>query len=71
MADEFGVGLNRVPVADTVDAFNLVFSESEACVGDGSVDLIWVNGENFFALRQGGLLCGPWAESIPNSVLVD
>jgi putative spermidine/putrescine transport system substrate-binding protein len=71
LAAEFGVTLNRVPVADTVDAVNLVISEAEAGVEDGSVDLIWINGENFFTLRQADLLYGPWAESIPNSVLVD
>ncbi len=71
LSEEFGVTLNRVPVADTVDAINLVTSEAEAGVESGSVDLIWINGENFFTLRQVDLLYGPWAESIPNSVLVD
>jgi putative spermidine/putrescine transport system substrate-binding protein len=71
LLDEFGVMLNRVPVADTVDAVNLVISQAEAGVEDGSVDLIWINGENFFTLRQADLLYGPWAESIPNSALVD
>jgi putative spermidine/putrescine transport system substrate-binding protein len=71
LSDEFSVALNRVPVADTVDAVNLVISEKEAGVQDGSVDLIWINGENFFTLRQADLLYGPWAESIPNSALVN
>jgi putative spermidine/putrescine transport system substrate-binding protein len=71
LSDEFGITLNRVPVADTVDAVNLVIGEAEAGVEDGSVDLIWINGENFFTLRQADLLYGPWAESIPNSALVD
>jgi putative spermidine/putrescine transport system substrate-binding protein len=72
LRDEYGVTLNRVPVADTVDAVNLVLSEAEAGVTeDGSVDLIWINGENFFTLRQADLLYGPWAENIPNSALVD
>jgi putative spermidine/putrescine transport system substrate-binding protein len=71
LSEEFDVTLNRVPVADTVDAVNLVISEAEAGVESGSVDLIWINGENFFTLRQADLLYGPWAESIPNSVLVD
>ena len=38
---------------------------------DGSVDLLWVNGENFRALKQGSLLFGPWAQSLPNWGLVD
>ena len=38
---------------------------------DGSVDLMWVNGENFRNLKNGGLLFGPWAQSLPNWSLVD
>jgi len=72
LQSEYGITLNRVPVADTVDAVNAVLSEAEAGVAEGgSVDLIWINGENFFTLRQADLLYGPWAQDIPNSALVD
>ena len=73
LMEEYGITLNRVGLADTVDAVNQVLSEAEAGIegDDGSVDLIWINGENFFTLRQADLLYGPWAENIPNSVLVD
>lgn len=68
---EFGITLNRVPVPDAVEAVNLVLSEAEAGVDEGSVDMIWINGENFFTLKQADLLYGPWAEDIPNAELVD
>lgn len=72
LRDEFGITLNRVGVADTVDAVNLILSEAEAGITEnGAVDLIWINGENFFTLRQADLLYGPWAETIPNSALVN
>jgi len=73
LAEAYGITLNRVPVADTVDAVNQVLSEAEAGVTEdgGAVDLIWINGENFFTLQQADLLYGPWAHTIPNSVLVD
>lgn len=73
LLEEYGITLNRVPLADTADAVNQVLSEAEAGVegDDGSVDMIWINGENFFTLQQAELLYGPWAETIPNSVLVD
>jgi putative spermidine/putrescine transport system substrate-binding protein len=73
LEEEYGITLNRVPLADTVDAVNQVLSESEAGVegDDGTIDLIWINGENFFTLRQAELLYGPWAQNIPNSVHVD
>lgn len=73
LMEEYDITLNRIGVADTVDAVNQVLSEAEAGLDDdqGSIDLIWINGENFFTLKQADLLYGPWAESIPNSVLVD
>ena len=72
LADEYNITLNRVP-ANTIDIVNQVLSEAEAGVtgDDGTVDLIWINGENFFTLKQADLLYGPWAEKIPNSVYVN
>ena len=73
LMEEYGITLERVPVADTVDVVNQVISEKEAGAdGDrGSVDLIWINGENFATLQQADLLYGPWAEGMPNSGFVD
>ena len=73
LMEEYGITLNRIPLADTVDAVNQVLSEAEAGItgDDGSIDLIWINGENFFTLKQADLLYGPWARAIPNSVLVN
>lgn len=69
LAEVYGVTLNRVPLADTVDAVNQVLSEEEAGVphDEGSVDLIWINGENFKTLKQAGMLYGPWTLNVPNS----
>ena len=73
LEEEYGITLNRVPLADTVDAVNQVLSEAEAGIeGDeGSIDMIWINGENFFTLRQADLLYGPYADTLPNSVFVN
>ena len=38
---------------------------------DGSVDLVWINGENFLAMKREGLLFGPFAEALPNYAQVD
>ena len=72
LKNEFGITLKRIPVADTVDAVNQVLSESKAGVRNtgGKVDLIWINGANFYTLYQAKLLYGPWAQGIPNSSLV-
>jgi putative thiamine transport system substrate-binding protein len=37
----------------------------------GAVDLIWINGENFAAMKREGLLYGPFADRLPNWGLVD
>ena len=69
---EYGITLERVPVADTRDAINIVLSEVEAGRNrNGSVDLIWINGQNFATLKQADLLYGPWATEIPNAALVN
>ncbi|SEL73326.1 putative spermidine/putrescine transport system substrate-binding protein [Blastococcus sp. DSM 46786] len=70
-AEELGVALERVPIADTADAVNRVLSERQADVPDGEVDLIWLNGENFATGQQAGAwLCG-WTSMLPNMEYVD
>jgi putative spermidine/putrescine transport system substrate-binding protein len=69
---ELGVTLNRVPLADTADAVNAVLGQLEAGRTEGgSVDLIWINGENFATMRQADALLDGWAELLPNAALVD
>ena len=69
---EFGIELNRIPVADTVDAVNKVLSEIQAGrERGGAVDLIWINGENFQTLRQADALLADWSTRIPNARFVD
>jgi putative thiamine transport system substrate-binding protein len=68
----YGVELRHVKVTDAAEVVKRV--QTEVAAGrrtDGSVDLIWVNGENFRNLKQGGLLFGPWAEGLPNWGSVD
>lgn len=71
LRERYGITLNRVPVADTVDAVNQVLSEKEAGVQQGAVDLIWINGENFLSLKQADMLLPDWSRRIPNARLVD
>jgi putative spermidine/putrescine transport system substrate-binding protein len=71
LKDRYDITLNRVPLADTVDAVNQVLSEKQAGTDPGSVDLIWINGENFFTLKQADMLYKDWAQKIPNAKYVD
>ena len=71
LQERYGISLNRVPIADTVDAINQVLSEKQAGQDPGVIDLIWINGENFFTLKQSNLLYADWAQKIPNSAFVN
>jgi putative spermidine/putrescine transport system substrate-binding protein len=66
-----GVTLRRVPIADTADALNRVLAELQAGEQNGSVDLVWVNGENFrTGVQAEAWTCG-WTELLPNAQFVD
>ena len=71
LKERYDITLNRVPVADTVDAVNQVLSEQEAGKDPGAVDLVWINGENFASLKQANMLYPGWARQLPNARYVD
>ena len=71
LAERYGITLNRVPLADTVDAVNQVLNEKEAGINPGAIDLIWINGENFLSLKQADMLLSDWSRRLPNAALVD
>ena len=72
VAAQYGVTLRHVKLSDTAEAVRKVLAEKSAGRDDGgSVDLIWINGENFKAMKDQGLLFGPFAESLPNFAAVD
>jgi putative spermidine/putrescine transport system substrate-binding protein len=69
---DHGITLNRVPLTDTAIAVNAVLAEKQAGNLDaGSVDLLWINGENFRTMKDGGLAFCGYTDSLPNAALVD
>ncbi len=42
-------------------------AEKEAGSTEGSIDMIWINGENFFSAKENGLLYGPFTDRLPNT----
>ena len=40
--------------------------EKQANSSKGSIDMIWINGENFYSAKENGLLYGPFTEKLPN-----
>lgn len=71
-AERYGITLEHVKLAATSDAVARVLAEQQAGQTEGgAVDLIWINGENFAAMKSQGLLYGPFTETLPNWPLVD
>lgn len=70
--EQYGITLNMVPISDATEYINKVLGEKEAGQDtSGSVDLVWVNGENFRTMRQGDLLYGRWSQFLPNAAYVN
>lgn len=68
----YGVTVNHVKLKDTAEAVTRVVAEKAAVRNEGgSVDLIWINGPNFLAMKAQGLLHGPVTPALPNGRYVD
>lgn len=68
--DQYGIELVHVKVGDIADSISRLLSEKSAGA-QGSIDLMWINGENFANAKENGLLYGPWAQQVPNYNLLD
>jgi putative thiamine transport system substrate-binding protein len=67
-----GVDLRHVRLRDTSEAVARVVAEKAAGRNaGGSVDLVWINGPNFLAMKEQGLLFGPVLDNLPNARFVD
>ncbi|NDI36599.1 ABC transporter substrate-binding protein [Chengkuizengella sediminis] len=66
LKEETGVILNRVAITDTKDVINKLQNEQSVNKTDGTVDIIWINGENFKLAKDNGLLWGSFASQLPN-----
>jgi putative thiamine transport system substrate-binding protein len=69
----FGVTVVQVKLDDTAKAVSTVLAEKSAGRNDnGSIDLIWINGENFATMKRQNLLFSPdRATRLPNWRLAD
>ena len=67
----YGVKVEQVKLTDTAEAITRVLSEKAAGQTEGSVDLIWINGPNFLAMKEQGLLHGPFVAGLPNAKYLD
>ncbi|WP_321345555.1 ABC transporter substrate-binding protein [Breoghania sp.] len=64
---KYGITLKQVKVDDTSSVVSRVLAEKAAGqTSGGAIDLIWINGENFAAMKREGLLLKEgWADKLP------
>ena len=48
------------------DILTKLSGEKMAGAKEGSIDMIWINGENFYSAKDNGLLYGPFTQKLPN-----
>ena len=74
VADEvrqrYGIELHHVKVGNIKETVGKVIAASEGAVVE-PVDLMWLNGQNFAALKERKLLFGPITHVLPHFALVD
>lgn len=72
LAQRHGLKLEHVKLGDTAEFVKRVRAEKAAGrMANGSADLVWINGENFLAMKREALLFGPWSEKLPAYAKVD
>ena len=65
LQQRYGMTLNRVPM-DAPVFVNRLMAEKEAGRREGSIDLMWINGENFKRAREADVLLGSFVDRLPN-----
>ena len=72
LAKKHHIHLQHVKVSDISESIARLLAEKTANRNQGgSIDLLWINGENFKSLKDNQMLHGPFVESLPNWQLVD
>ena len=72
LQQQYGVTLKHVKVTDIAETTTRLIAEKAAKKdNDGSVDMVWINGENFKSMKDNNLLFGPFVQELPNWKYVD
>ena len=65
MRERYDITVRRIPM-DAPIFVNRLIAERTSGRATGSIDLMWINGENFKRARESDVLAGPFAEKLPN-----
>jgi len=67
LKEKYNIALNMIPM-DAAVFVNKLLTEKQAGKKTGTIDVMWINGENFKNSREAGLLYGPVADKLPNFI---
>lgn len=65
LKEKYDITLNRVS-SDIDQILTKLLSEKQLNA-DGTIDVVWINGENFFTAMENDLLYGPFLDVLPNA----
>lgn len=65
LKSKYNVTLDLIGM-DIDDILAKLAGDKQAGVEEGVIDIIWINGENFYSAKENNLLFGPFAEKLPN-----
>ncbi|WED27947.1 ABC transporter substrate-binding protein [Vibrio sp. DW001] len=72
LKSRYGINFNHVKVTDISKTTSLLLAEKTAGKNSGgSVDMVWINGENFKSMKNNDLLYGPFTQTLPSWEFVD
>lgn len=65
LKEKYNVKVNRVGM-NIDDILNKLLGEKQVDKKNGSIDVVWINGENFYTAKKNGLLYGPFTKKLAN-----
>lgn len=65
LKEKYDITLDLVGM-DINDILSQLSGEMQANAEEGTIDFIWINGENFYSAKENGYLWGPFCEYLPN-----
>ncbi len=65
LEEMYGITLKRAPM-NAPDFVSKIFNEKKNGVEEGTIDILWINAENFRTLKDFDALYGPFTDALPN-----
>ncbi len=65
LKEEYDITFNRTPM-NIDDVLNKMLGEKQINLQNGTIDIVWINGENFYTAKENQLLLGSFTDKLPN-----